>query len=378
MKQERIGILGGTFHPVHNGHLLIAKNAMNKLGLDRVLFMIDRIPPHKEMDVGASTEDRLALLKLAVAGNEGFEVDTTELYREGKSYTFDTLTALKVRWPDAKLFFLMGSDMLRSFSTWYRPDGICKLAALACIERSGQNGGEEETALQLKQAYGAEIILLDAVSDLSSTEVRDRIKKAQPIDSLVPSAVAHEIYYRGLYQTEEIRRLYDLLRPTLTDKRMRHTAGVVETAILLADKYGVNLMQAEIAALLHDCAKYLPSEELLSRSTDTVKLLPVLHAEIGAQLCEERYDVHDPAILRAIRLHTTGDADMTPLDKIIYLADMVEPGRNYPGVDEIREEKDLNAAVLLALRRSLTHIQERGFSVHPATLRAIKDLGGTL
>ncbi len=378
MGQERIGILGGTFQPVHNGHLLIAKHAMDKLGLDRVMFMIDRIPPHKEMDAGASTEDRLALLKMAVASYNRFEVDTTELYREGKSYTFDTLTSLKARWPDAKLFFLMGSDMLRSFSTWYRPDGICRLAALVCTERLGQSGGEEETALQLKQAYGAEIILLDAVSELSSTEVRERVKKAQPIGSLVPAAVAHEIYYRGLYQTEEIQRLYDLLRTVLTEQRMRHTAGVVETALLLAEKNGVNPMQAEIAALMHDCAKYLPDEELLSRSTDTVKLLPVLHAEIGAQLCEERYGIHDPAILRAIRLHTTGDVDMTPLDKIIYLADMIEPGREYPGVDEIRDEQDLDTAVLLALRRSLTHIRERGFSVHPATIRAIKDLGGTL
>ena len=378
MKQERIGILGGTFHPIHNGHLLIAERAMQSLALDRVLFMIDRIPPHKEIDTGATTDDRLKLLTLAIADHSGFEVDTMELYREGKSYTFDTLTALKERMPEADFYFLMGSDMLRSFTTWYRPDGISQLTTLVCTVRGGQSGGEQDMAKLLHKQYGANVILLEAVSDLSSTEVRDRVRQALPIVDFVPASVAHEIYYRGLYQTEEVHRLYEQLRPALTEGRMRHTAGVIETAILLAQENGVDPKQAQIAALLHDCAKYLPKEELFTRSSDEVKLLPVLHAEIGAQLAEEQYGVHDPAILRAIRLHTTGDAAMTKLDKIVYLADMIEPGRDYPGVEEIRSQKDLDAAVLLALQRSLTHITERGFSVHPATLRAIKDLGGTL
>ncbi|MBR0082143.1 MAG: nicotinate-nucleotide adenylyltransferase [Clostridia bacterium] len=378
MKQERIGIFGGTFHPIHNGHLLLAAHARDVLSLDRVLFVIDRIPPHKELDSGAETADRLKLLELALMDRPGFAVETMELRREGKSYSFDTLTDLKAREPDAKLYFLMGSDMLRSFDTWYRPDGIARLATLVCIERAGQAGSEAETAVALREKFGAEIILLDSVSELSSTEVRNRIEAALPIDGLVPDSVALEIYARGLYQPPEIRAMTGKLRGALTEKRMRHTAGVVMTALRLAAENGVDPKQTRIAALLHDCAKYLPKEELLRRSTDETPILPVLHSEAGAQLAAEQYGVTDPAILRAIRLHTTGDAGMTKLDKVVYLADMIEPGRDYPGVDALRSVSDLDAATLLALRRSLTHITERGFAVHPATLRAINDLGGSI
>ncbi len=377
MRQERIGIFGGTFHPIHNGHLLLAKHARDVLSLDRVLFLIDRIPPHKEISEGASTEERLRLLELALAGCDGFEPETMELSREGKSYSFDTLTELHARLPQAQLYFLMGSDMLRSFSTWYNPQGISELATLVCTERAGQSGGEAEAALALKQQFGTRVILLDSVSDLSSTEVRERIQSALPIHGLVPPAVAHEIYYSGLYQTEEIQKQYAILKGALTEKRMHHTAGVVETALLLAERNQVDGKKVFTAALLHDCAKYLPDSELLRRSTDPTPILPVLHSEIGAQLAKELYGVEDPEILRAIRLHTTGDAGMSKLDKIVYLADMIEPSRDYPGVQALRDEPDLDRAVLMALQRSLTHIRERGFDVHPATLRAIQDLGGT-
>ena len=176
----------------------------------------------------------------------------------------------------AELFFLMGSDMLRSFSTWYKPEGISRLATLVCTERAGQNGGEAQTALELKQKYGTNVILLDSVSDLSSTEIRNRVFKALPINGLVPPSVSHEIYYRGLYQPDSIRTMYDILQRSIPDKRMHHTAGVVETAIRLAFENNVNPEKARLAALLHDCAKYLSNDELMKRSTDPFPVLPVL------------------------------------------------------------------------------------------------------
>ena len=160
MEQKRIGVFGGTFHPIHNGHLLLAKHAKERLQLDTVLFVIDRVPPHKEITDGATTEQRLRLLRLALDGQDGLVPETMELSREGKSYSFDTLTELKQRYPNDRLFFLMGSDMLRAFDGWYRPDGISRLATLVCTERFGQSGSEEETAAFLRKKYGAEILLL--------------------------------------------------------------------------------------------------------------------------------------------------------------------------------------------------------------------------
>ena len=376
MNRKRIGIFGGTFQPIHNGHLLLAEHALKALSLDSVLFVIDRIPPHKEISGGANTEERVALLNLALEENNSFIPETMELKREGKSYSFDTLTELHERMPESDLFFLMGSDMLRSFTTWYNPEGISKLATLVCTERAGQNGGEAETAIDLEHRYGTSVILLDSVSDLSSTEVRNRVYNAIPIDGLVPPSVAHEIYYRGLYQPDSIRNIYTILKNTISDHRMHHTAGVIETAIRLAHDNHIDTTKARLAALLHDCAKYLPPDELINRSKDSFQIIPVLHAEVGAQLAEEVYGINDPDILHAIRLHTTGDVGMTELDKIIYLADMIEPSRNYPGVEELRSVSDLNKAVYLALKRTLKYTEESGSAIHPATLRAINDLGG--
>ena len=371
-------MFGGTFHPIHNGHLLLAEHAADVLRLDRVLFVIDRIPPHKQISDGATTEQRLNMLLLALEGSTRLLPEPMELSREGKSYTFDTLTELKERFFDAELFFLMGSDMLRSFASWYNPQGIADLATLVCTERIGQHGAEAETARQLETRFGARIVLLEGVSDLSSTTVRNRIRDALPITDLVPPAVETYIYRFGLYQPDEIVDMYEKLQAALSDKRMAHTTGVLKTALELAQANGVDPKKARIAALLHDCAKSLPASELFLRSSDPDPIPPVLHAEVGALIAKEQYGVSDPDILRAIRLHTTGDANMTALDKIVYLADMIEPSRDYPGVDAIRAEHDLDRATLLALQRSLAHIKERGFSVHPATLRAINDLGGTV
>ncbi len=376
--RTKIGVFGGSFNPVHNGHLLLAEHAAEQLGIDRVLFMIDRIPPHKTLAEGADDEQRLAILRISVSDHPNFTVDTMELEREGTSYTVDTLRALKLRYPDSDLYFFMGSDMLNSFLSWRCPDEIAKLAVLVCTVRGGQSGGEEESAELLRKQLGANVILLKEVSDLSSTTIRDRIHDALPISGMLPDKAAHYIYLHGCYQPTELKPIYDRLQSDLKPQRMEHTAYVLETAIGLAARFGADPKKARIAALLHDCAKYLPEDELLSFADTEPPMLPILHAPAGADRAKRVYRVDDPAVLRAIRLHTTGDADMTPLDKIVYLADMIEPSRNFEGVDIIRNAATLDEMMRLALSRSIWYIKERGNPIHPATLRALNSLGGTM
>ncbi len=375
---KKIGVFGGSFHPVHNGHLALAKHAAEALGIDRVLFVIDRIPPHKTLAEGADDSERLAILRLAVEDEPLFQVETMELDREGLSYSVDTLRELKGKYPDSKLYFFLGSDMLNSFTSWRSPDEIAKLAALVCTVRGGQSGGEEETAADLRARYGAEVILLEEVSSLSSTIVRNRIRDALPITDMLPKQAAHYIYLHGCYQPTEIRAYYDRLTKELKPQRMEHTAYVLETAIALADRFGADAKKARTAALLHDCAKYLPEAKLLSYADTKPPMLPILHAPAGADYAKTAYGVEDPEILQAIRLHTTGDAGMTTLDKIIYLADMIEPSRSYEGVDRIRKAETLDEMMRLALLRSIWYIKERNYPIHPATLRALEDLGGKM
>lgn len=378
MKRNKIGIFGGTFHPVHNGHLALARLAAEALGIDRVLFVIDRIPPHKTLAEGADDSERLEILRLATADEPGFEVETMELEREGKSYSVDTLRKLKQRYPDSELYFFMGSDMLNSFTTWRSPDEIAKLATLVCTVRGGQSGGEEQTAADLRQRYSANVILLEEVSSLSSTIVRERIRDALPITGMIPDNAAHYIYLHGCYQPAGIRSYYERLTKELKPQRMEHTAYVLETAIALADRFGADAKKARTAALLHDCAKYLPDDILLSYADTEPPMIQILHAPAGADYARTAYGVEDPEILRAIRLHTTGDAGMTLLDKIIYLADMIEPSRSYDGVDQIRNASSLDEMMRLALLRSIWYIKEKGNAIHPATLRALQDSGGKM
>lgn len=376
--KTKIGVFGGSFHPVHNGHLLLAEHAAMKLGIDRVLFVIDRIPPHKTLAEGATDEQRLAILRLAVADHPNFSVETMELEREGPSYTVDTLRELKNRYPDSELYFFMGSDMLNSFTTWRSPEEISKLAVLVCTVRGGQSGGEQQTADRLYAQYGAKVILLDEVSALSSTIVRERIRDALPIDDMIPDRAAHYIYLNGCYEPKELMPFYDRLHKELKPSRMEHTAYVLETAIGLSARFCVDPKKARIAALLHDCAKYLPEETLLSYADTEPPMLPILHAPAGADYAKNVYGVTDPEILSAIRLHTTGDANMTLLEKVIYLADMIEPSRSYEGVEEIRKADSLDEMMRLALLRSIWYIKERDLPIHPATLRALHDLGGMM
>ena len=378
MGMKKIGVFGGSFHPVHNGHIALAKHAAEALGIDRVLFVIDRIPPHKTLAEGATDAERLEILRLALEGDPTFEVETMELLREGTSYTVDTLRELKERYPDSELYFFMGSDMLNSFTTWRMPETIAKLATLVCTVRTGQNGGEEETTKDLFARYGANVILLDEVSPLSSTQVRNRIHAAKPITGMIPDKAAHYIYLHGCYQPKEIHAYYDRLKKELKPERMEHTAYVLETALSLAERFGADPEKTRIAALLHDCAKYLPKEKLLSYADTEPAMLPVLHAPAGADYAREAYGVTDPEILNAIRLHTTGDAGMTLLDKVVYLADMIEPSRSYEGVETIRRAGSLDGMMRLALSRSIWYIKDRGNPIHPATLWALQDLGGTM
>ena len=378
MKQRKIAVFGGSFHPVHNGHLALAKHAMDALSLDSVLYVVDRIPPHKTLAEGATDAQRVDMLRLAVHDEPRFIVETMELNREGKSYTVDTLTELHRRDPDAEYFFLMGSDMLLSFQTWRKPNEIAKLCTLVCTVRTGQSGGEEAAAAELHASLGANVILLDEVSPLSSTEIRTRISNALPLTGLVPPRVEHYVYRNGCYMPSELMPMYARLNREISASRMEHTAYVMQTAIGLAARFGVDPYKARLAALLHDCCKNQPEAELL-RYADTVPpILPILHAPAGAEYARTVYGVTDADVLQAIRLHTIGDAGMTDLDKVVYLADMIEPSRTYDGVDAIRAATDLNDMMRLALRRSIWYIKKKGGAIHPATERALNELGGDI
>ena len=189
----KIGLLGGTFNPIHTGHLVLGQECWHKLGLDKVVFVPAYLPPHKEVEGGVSAADRLNMVRLALEGNGKFEISTYEIDKGGASYTVDTLRHFRgIYGEKAQLFFLTGADSAESLSMWKDPDEILSLATFVIASRPGW--GEESpyhdrvTRIAMPQI------------EISSSDVRRRIAEKEPIDYIVPAAVVSYIRNKGLYR----------------------------------------------------------------------------------------------------------------------------------------------------------------------------------
>lgn len=208
-----LGVLGGTFNPVHRAHLRLAAVARERLGLERVILVPAGDPPLKSSGI-ASAAHRLAMLELAVDDVERLEISTIEIEREGKSYTVHTLEALRAAYPDRRLWFVLGADALAQLDLWYQRDRLLELASFAVAQRPGSARELAELVPErLAEAFakpapdrwvhasGQELVVLpfDPL-DVSATEVRRRVARGEPIDDLVPGPVARYIAEQGLYR----------------------------------------------------------------------------------------------------------------------------------------------------------------------------------
>jgi nicotinate-nucleotide adenylyltransferase len=196
-----LGILGGTFNPPHVGHLVMAQEALEQLGLDRVLLMPVNSAPHKEIRDDPGADVRAELCRLAVAGDERFEVSLLEVQRGGESFTVDTLRELHDRNPEHALTFIVGGDMAHSLPAWREPEVILALARLAVAEREGVH--REDVARRLEPLHGGDRVTFFDMPriDVSSSDIRRRVAERRPIRYLVPDAVAEAIAARDLYRT---------------------------------------------------------------------------------------------------------------------------------------------------------------------------------
>ncbi len=194
---ERFGIYGGTFNPIHNGHLHLIRAACAQLSFDRLLVVPANIPPHKAATDLASNRDRLEMARLATAGMPGVWVSDIELRARGKSYTVLTLERLRALFPECSFTLLMGADMLESFDRWHRWQDILKLADIAAFAR---NEGEESLLERKAALIGRARVVRVEPLPLSSTLVREKVRRGEDISGLVPEPVAAYIYEKGLYR----------------------------------------------------------------------------------------------------------------------------------------------------------------------------------
>ncbi len=388
----KVGIYGGTFNPPHLGHMAAARSAMDALGLDKLLFVPAALPPHKPLPEGTPpAEERLAMTAL-MADNllrpGRVAVDDLELHRTGKSYSADTVRALRECSPEDEFWFLMGADMFLTLQEWHEPALFLRDTAVAAFARSRSGDGArlEEQARCLRETYGARvrIIPLPEMVEVSSTDLRAMLPRGEGSELLCPAVYGY-ILRRGLYGTDaDLKHLSDAeLRACsysmVKAKRVNHIRGVEEEAVRLALRWGADPEKARKAGILHDCTKYLDLDEQLQLCAkygivldelerQAVKLL---HAKTGAALAGAVFGM--PAdVCEAIYWHTTGKGDMTLLEKILYMADYIEPCRDFEGVAHMRElaYTDLDAALLLGCEMSIQDMEERDQPVHFRTLEA--------
>ena len=387
----RIGIYGGTFNPPHLGHIRAAVTAVEALKLDLLLVIPDRIAPHKQLpEDSASPEQRLQMLQLALAGKEKIQVSDLELCREGKSFTYETVEQLRREYPDDELILLMGTDMFLSFHQWREPERILAQASLGVFYRGtpGEKSRIEERKAQMEQQGHTVHLIENEVVDISSTQLR-RMLVFRCASPFLPEGVEEYIRSRGLYGTgKDLKNLpMDQLEPVvlslLKESRRNHVLGCRDTAVKLAERWGANVTDAARAGMLHDVTKALdgPLQLTLCDEYGTIlddfgKRYPkTLHALTGA-LVAERIFGENEAVVAAIRSHTTGKGDMNVLETIIYVADYMEPNRDFPGVEQLRylAFTDLDAALLLGLEMTLEHLKRQGAEVSPESADALRYL----
>ena len=386
---ERIGIYGGTFNPPHIGHIQAAKQAVKALGLSKLLIIPAYAPPHKAVlpTNSPTAQQRLEMLRIAVADCPEIEVSDMELRREGVSYTVETVQALKRQYPDGELVLLMGTDMFLSFDTWMRWEEILQNAALGVFYRGDK--GEKPAIARKKEeleALGANVTLVqNDVIAISSTQMR-RLLAFRCAGELLPAGVLDYIRENRLYDTRApwknlpMEELEPIVVSLLNPNRVKHVLGCRDTAVALAKRWGAEVTDAARAGILHDITKAIDGPLQLTLCDAYGKLLDdfskryprTLHALTGSMVAQRIFGEND-AVVSAIEFHTTGRANMTLLEKIIYVADYMEPNRDFPGVERLRELafSDIDAALKLGLEMTLEHLNRQGAEVSPASAGAL-------
>jgi len=377
----KIGIFGGTFNPPHQGHLLAAREAVQTLGLDLLYVVPAGTPPHKPLPEDTpDSPARYRLVQLMFEGEPKVQVLDMELGRPGPSYTVDTVEEICRRHPGVRPYLLLGTDAFLELTSWYRAEDLLALVIPAVFARGeGQAEAIAREAEVLETQYGASPVCVDhQVLEISSTYLREALS-ARGGAEFVGEAVYGELVRGRHYGTKPA---FPWLREkvfSIAPRRQAHTLGTEMEVATLAERWGADAAEAREAAILHDVTKGLDRGEQL-RLCEKYGMMPdavesenpkLLHAMTGAGWARDEFGVND-AVFDAILYHTTGRPDMTLLDKIIYIADYIEPNRDFPGLDALRDMAytDLDAAVAYGLALTAEQLEEKGAAVHPRSREA--------
>ncbi len=404
---RKLGLMGGTFDPIHIAHLQLAEKARCELGLDAVLFIPAGNPVFKRDIEITPAAIRLDMVRRAIDRNPFFDASTIEIERGGDTYTVDTLHALREHYPaNVEFHFIMGSDAARDLWKWKSASEIASLTKIVVACRPGAEMTDVECA-RLQDAAPFELEFVDSPAlEIASSDLRERVRCGDAVRYLVPPAVYETICELGLYQDVRaaVDRFFDdgdagrnacdadpfsdefiaartaQLQLRVKPKRFRHILGVADAAEKIARAYGVDERSARLGGLLHDWDKGLRDDEERDRVRDLGVCAPrqvfsdmpqLLHGPTAAAALGRSYPQIPSCVLQAISRHTTGACDMSDLDMVVYIADAIELNRDYPGVGRLRDlvgRVSLEDLFVQTFAHTFENLLDRGFTVHPATV----------
>jgi nicotinate-nucleotide adenylyltransferase len=407
----KFAILGGSFNPVHVGHLYLADTVLVRLGYHRVILIPAFQSPFKVGVDSASPRDRLDMLAASIAGDPRLTVDDCEIKREGVSYTIDTIEDIRERYrPEGKLGLILGDDLADSFHQWRRAGDIAKLTEIIIARRLFGAQNQKEPSYQGVRSFPYPYTELDnEVMNVSSRLVREKIRQGENWRYLVPSGARDIIEDRGLFglaagllspagqandpgedpaiMPDTIVAIEMAARKLLSPSRFLHSRNTAVLAWDLCLRFKLDPRKGYLAGLAHDICKSMTVEELVSlvksdggAMTKLEKEKPsLLHGRAAAVLLKKQYAVHNEDILDAVRHHTTGTAP-GDLVKVIYIADKFESSREGVNGDlrEMIEKADLDTLFTAALDSTVAYLRSQKMDISPGTLRLLSAMqGGT-
>ena len=371
----RIAVFGGSFDPPHLEHIRLAEAAVKELRLDKLFVMPAHTPPHKPWKLLSKDEDRLEMCRIAFSQVKNTEISDYEMTQGGTSYTYLTCRHFKKAYPDAEIFWLVGTDMLRDFPTWKNPDEILSYVTLAVCGRNETQGWVAQEQEIFRQRFHKEFAWLQYnASAVSSTKIRVLAGAGMRLTPMATEKVEEFIFKNRLYSIEKAKDALVLEKST----RVQHSLRVAELAASRAYSLKIPERKAVEAALFHDCAKNLTADspwlkgfEMPSEWGDVPAA--VAHQFQGAYVAE-RLGVTDEDVLNAVRYHTSARPNMSELEKLIFLADMLEEERAYEGVDELRKlfwkGNGLDECLEEALFQTLEFLKTKGGAIYALTKAA--------
>lgn len=379
---KKIAVFGGTFDPVHCGHTACAEEVIKYFGIDALIFIPTGNPPHKIAARVTPGAFRIEMLKIASAEMTNVFVSDEEVTRQGYTYTVDTLNWLhneikKKLHEEYKLYFIIGTDVLRELHKWKEYETVFKLCEFIAVKRPGEDNFNFNEYKQKAEESGAVIHDPDLVlQEISSSEIRERIENRESLAGLVPGNVEKFIAVNGLYRYSAPASKAEIkadLKERLDEEKYYHSLGVMEECERLAELYGADKKKCSLAGLVHDCAKNLTGSQItwVGFSLDDLKKKDpycgtnrrVVHAFTGRMLAEKRYGIHDPEVLTAVETHVTGRPEMSLISSIVFIADYTEKNREGDVFEKIRKvlnEEGLYRAIQVSCESTMEIVSKRG------------------